>query len=116
MSYRSSKLSVQTDVTSASLPIPQFPAHEVGARCDSRPGGNERTDSSCDGLWPTLLQVSIHTFAGRDSQKHSIFYFLRLSNTKDKLDPMLEEIEVSSDTRSSAWSQQAPNHARGFQS
>lgn len=59
---------------------------------------------------------SIHTFAGRDSQKLSIFYFLGLSNTKDKLDPMLEEIEVSSDTRSSAWSQQAPNHARGFQS
>lgn len=116
MSYRFSKVSAQTDVTSVSLPVPRFPAHEVGARCDSLPGGNVRTDSSHDGLWPALLQVSIHMFAGRDSQKCSIFYFLGLSNTQDKLDPMLEKIEVPSDTRFSAWSQQAPNHARGFQS
>lgn len=46
--------------------------------------------------------MSTHTFAGGDSQKCSSFYLLRLSNTQDKLDPMLEEMEVPSDTRFSA--------------
>lgn len=94
MSYRFSKVSVRTDVTSASLPVPPNFLLMKGV-----PAVILSLDSSCDSRWPALLQVSIHMFAGGDSQKCSVSYLLGLSNTQDKLDPMLEEIEVPSDTR-----------------
>lgn len=94
MSYRFSKVSAQTDVTSASLPVPPNFLLMKGV-----PAVILSLDSSCDGRWPALLQVSTHTFAGGDSPKCSSLYLLGLSNTQDKLDPMLEEMEVTSDIR-----------------
>lgn len=97
MSYRFEKVSAQTDVTSVRplLPPLQFPAYEVGARCGSLPGGTRTLPGMACGQ--PSSQVSIRSFAGRDFQRDSIFYFPWFSNAQNN--PVLEEIEVHSDSR-----------------
>lgn len=96
MRYKLSKVSAQTDDTSMRPPPPpsfllmKWVPDVILSPEDCK---EERTLPlmACGQPSSTLL------LGGRDAQKYSIFYFLRLPNIQSKLDPVLEEVEVHSD-------------------